>query len=157
MNSHFSDDEKWMRLAIEQAKLAALEGEIPVGAVLVKDGHCLATSHNLPIARHDPTAHAEMNVLREGAKQLQNYRLPGVDLYVTLEPCLMCAGAIFHARVNRVFFGAFDSKTGVAGGVINVFQETALNHHTAVQGGILEAECSKLLKDFFKNKRLLAH
>ena len=142
-----------MRLAIEQAELAANKNEIPVGAVIVFQNELIAQAHNQPILDSDPSSHAEMNALRRAGKKLSNYRLPELDLYVTLEPCLMCAGAIMNARISRVFFGAFDPKTGVAGSVLNVFGESKLNHHTDVQGGILGDECAHLLKTFFRNKR----
>jgi tRNA(adenine34) deaminase len=145
--------EHWMRLAMEQAELAANKNEIPVGAVIVYQIELIAKAHNQPILDSDPSSHAEMNALRIAGKKLSNYRLPDLDLYVTLEPCLMCAGAIMNARISRVFFGAFDPKTGVAGSVLNVFEETKLNHHTDVQGGILGDDCAHLLKTFFRNKR----
>ncbi len=138
---------------MEQAELAANKNEIPVGAVIVYQNELIAQAHNQPILDSDPSSHAEMNALRLAGKKLSNYRLPGLDLYVTLEPCLMCAGAIMNARISRVFFGAFDPKTGVAGSVLNVFGESKLNHHTDVQGGILGDECAHLLKTFFRNKR----
>ncbi|SMC71818.1 tRNA adenosine(34) deaminase TadA [Polynucleobacter kasalickyi] len=142
-----------MRLAIHQANLAAQKNEIPVGAVIVHQNELVAEAHNQPISDSDPSSHAEMNVLRLAGKKLSNYRLPGLDLYVTLEPCLMCAGAIMNARISRVFFGAFDPKTGVAGSVLNVFNENKLNHHAKIEGGILGEECAHLLKDFFRMKR----
>ena len=142
-----------MRLAIEQANFAAQKNEIPVGAVIVHQNTLIASGHNQPITDSDPSSHAELNAIRNAGKKLTNYRLPNLDLYVTLEPCLMCSGAIMNARIGRVFFGAYDSKTGVAGSVLNVFQEKKLNHHTEIQGGILGAECAHLLKSFFKNKR----
>ncbi len=138
---------------MEQAELAANKNEIPVGAVIVYQNELIAQAHNQPILDSDPSSHAEMNALRLAGKKLSNYRLPGLDLYVTLEPCLMCAGAIMNARISRLFFGAFDPKTGVAGSVLNVFEESKLNHHTDVQGGILGDECAHLLKTFFRNKR----
>ncbi len=138
---------------MEQAELAANKNEIPVGAVIVYQNELIAQAHNQPILDSDPSSHAEMNALRLAGKKLSNYRLPGLDLYVTLEPCLMCAGAIMNARISRLFFGAFDPKTGVAGSVLNVFGESKLNHHTDVQGGILGDECAHLLKTFFRNKR----
>ena len=142
-----------MRLAIKQASLAAQKNEIPVGAVIVYENELIAEAHNQPISDSDPSSHAEMNALRLAGKKLSNYRLPGLDLYVTLEPCLMCAGAIMNARISRVFFGAFDPKTGVAGSVLNVFNENKLNHHAKIEGGILGEECAHLLKDFFRMKR----
>jgi len=142
-----------MRLAIQQAALAAQKNEIPVGAVLVYQNELIAEAHNQPISDSDPSSHAEMNALRLAGQKLSNYRLPGLDLYVTLEPCLMCAGAIMNARIARVFFGAFDPKTGVAGSVLNVFNENKLNHHTSIEGGILGEDCAHLLKQFFRIKR----
>jgi len=146
-----------MGLALEQAKLAAAAGEVPVGAVVVKDGQVIATGHNAPIASHDPTAHAEVVALREAARVLGNYRLDGCTLYVTLEPCAMCSGAMLHARVDRVVFGAADPRTGVAGSVLNLFEHTQLNHQTRVTGGVLAQECGLLLKDFFRPKRMNPH
>ena len=142
-----------MRLALIEAKKAKAAGEVPVGAVIVKDGLVLACSHNQPIGASDPTAHAEMIVLRKAARLLKNYRLPGCDLYVTLEPCAMCVGAMMHARISRLVFGAYDPKTGACGSVIDLLENTTLNHHTAVTGGILEEECSRMLKDFFAELR----
>jgi tRNA(adenine34) deaminase len=145
-------DADWMQLALEQAQQAALCGEVPVGAVLVRAGELLATGRNAMIGLNDPTAHAEIVALRAAASALQNYRLPECELFVTLEPCAMCAGALIHARLQRVVYGASDSKTGAAGGLLNVFA-TSFNHQTQVQGGVLEQECSQLLKAFFKQKR----
>lgn len=153
MPENYSTHQHWMREAILEAQKAALLGEVPVGAVLIQDGQLLGRAHNTPISSNDPSAHAEMNVIRQVAKQVNNYRLPGMSLYVTLEPCLMCAGAMFHARLNEVYFGAYDPKTGTAGSVINIFDTHQLNHHTKVYGGILEQECANLLKDFFKARR----
>jgi tRNA(adenine34) deaminase len=143
-----------MGLALEQARLAAETGEVPVGAVVVKDGQVIAAGRNAPIASHDPTAHAEVVALREAARVLGNYRLQGCTLYVTLEPCTMCSGAMLHARVNRVVFGAADPRTGAAGSVLNLFDHTQLNHQTQVTGGVLADECGQLLKDFFRPKRM---
>lgn len=145
-----------MRLAYEQAMLAQAIGEVPVGAVLVKGGEVIATGYNRPIINHDPTAHAEIMALRAAAEILDNYRLPGCELYVTLEPCLMCAGAMMHARLARVIFGASDPKTGVAGSVLNLFEQTQLNHHTQVRRGVMAEECSLLLKEFFVSRRKAA-
>jgi tRNA(adenine34) deaminase len=145
--------EAWMALAIEEAQKAATADEVPVGAVLVHNNQLIAKAHNQPIHLHDPSAHAEIQVLRQAAEFLGNYRLPQTSLYVTLEPCLMCCGAIFHARVSNVYFGAFDSKTGCAGSVMNLFENTQLNHHCKVHGGISEQACVGVLKEFFKNKR----
>lgn len=149
-------DEQGMRLALGQARNAAAAGEVPVGAIVVKDGQVIATGRNNPIASHDPTAHAEVLALRDAARMLGNYRLEGCTLYVTLEPCAMCSGAMLHARVDRVVFGAHDPRTGVAGSVLNLFGLAQLNHQTQVTGGVLADECSQLLKDFFKPRRVNA-
>ena len=146
----------FMRLAIEQAKRAWKAGEVPVGAVLVKNGAVIATGYNRPILDHDPSAHAEIMALRAASRSLENYRLPGCELYVTLEPCVMCAGAMMHARLARVIFGASDPKTGVAGSVLNIFDQEKLNHHTTITRGVLAEECATLLKDFFADRRQLA-
>jgi tRNA(adenine34) deaminase len=146
-------DLQFMRQAIEQAQLAALEGEVPVGAVLVRDGKVISKAFNQPITRHDPSAHAEMLALRAAAKAEENYRLPGSTLYVTLEPCTMCAGAMLHARVDRVVYGAPDPKTGAAGSVLDVFSSKQINHQTAVEGGVMGEECGQLLRSFFKERR----
>ena len=146
-------DTVWMQEAIAIAKTAALQGEIPVGAIVVHDGKIIGRGGNQPIARHDPTAHAEIIALREAAASLQNYRLPECSLYVTLEPCCMCAGAIMHARLARLVFGARDAKTGACGSVIDLMQETRLNHHTAVTSGVLADECGSLLSTFFSARR----
>jgi tRNA(adenine34) deaminase len=143
-----------MQLALAQAAQAQQLGEVPVGAVLVDaQGELLATGFNRTIIDHDPTAHAEIVALRVGAKQLQNYRLPGASLYVTLEPCAMCLGAMLHARLARVVFGAPDPKTGVCGSVLNLALEKQLNHHTQVEGGVLAQECGDTLRQFFKERR----
>jgi tRNA(adenine34) deaminase len=147
-------DEQAMRLALAEARAAASAGEVPVGAVLLgPDGALLATGRNAPIAGHDPTAHAEIAALRAGAALLGNYRLDGCTMVVTLEPCAMCAGAMLHARLARVVFGAADPKTGAAGSVLNLFVHSALNHQTQVQGGVLTGECGALLREFFKPRR----
>ena len=143
-----------MRLALAQAREAAAAGEVPVGAVVVKDGQVIALGRNAPIAHHDPTAHAEVVALRTAAQLLGNYRLDGCTLYVTLEPCAMCSGAMLHARVERVVFGAPDPRTGAAGSVLNLFDHPQLNHQTQVTGGLLADECGQLLKDFFKPRRV---
>ncbi len=145
-----------MRLAIEAAGRAQALGEVPVGAVLVKEGEVIATGFNQPIGRHDPTHHAEIAALRAGAEALGNYRLPGCTLYVTLEPCVMCAGAMMHARLARVVFGASDPKTGACGSVINLFAEDRLNHHAEITGGVLADECGTMLSNFFAERRRLA-
>ncbi len=146
-------DRQFMQQALDQAKLAALAGEVPVGAVLVRDGQIISTGFNQPITNSDPSAHAEMMALRAAARGESNYRLPGTTLYVTLEPCTMCAGAMLHARVDRVVFGATDPKTGAAGSVLNVFSEKQINHQTQVEGGIMSEECGQILRDFFKERR----
>jgi tRNA(adenine34) deaminase len=148
-----SDDLHFMRMAIEQGRLAQAAGEVPVGAVVVKEGRIVGVGRNAPIGTHDPSAHAEIMALRAAAVVLGNYRLDGCDLYVTLEPCAMCAGAMLHARVRRVVFGAADPKTGAAGSVVNLFDHPDLNHHTRVQGGVLAASCASLLHNFFSEKR----
>jgi tRNA(adenine34) deaminase len=146
-------DRQFMQQALDQAKLAAVAGEVPVGAVLVRDGQVISTGFNQPISNSDPSAHAEMMALRAAALEESNYRLPGTTLYVTLEPCTMCAGAMLHARVDRVVFGATDSKTGAAGSVLNVFSEKQINHQTQVEGGIMSEECGQILRNFFKERR----
>lgn len=142
-----------MRAALEQAQVAGRCGEVPVGAVVVCDGQIVGRGFNQPIGRHDPTAHAEVMALRDAGQRLGNYRLPGCELYVTLEPCAMCSGAIMHARLSRVVFGARDPKTGVAGSVIDLFQEKRLNYHTTIVGGVLAEECGALLSSFFAARR----
>jgi len=146
-------DQQYMRIAIEQAQLAAQSGEVPVGAVLVRDGQVISKAFNKPIANHDPSAHAEILTLREAALVEQNYRIPGATLYVTLEPCAMCSGAMLHARVGRVVYGASDPKTGAAGSVLDLFSSKQINHQTSVEGGIMGEECGQLLRDFFKGRR----
>lgn len=146
-------DVEFMRLAIDEARRAMARGEVPVGAVLVKDEQVIATGGNAPIATHDPSAHAEIATLRAGGAMLGNYRLDGTVLYVTLEPCLMCAAAIVHARVRRLVFGAFDPKAGAAGGMIDAFALKGLNHRVDVFGGVLEEECGALLSGFFTATR----
>lgn len=148
-----SPDTHWMRRALALAQQAALEGEVPVGAVLVKDGKLIAEGYNRPIAENDPSGHAEMRVLREAGKALGNYRLPDTTLYVSLEPCPMCAGALVHARVARVVFAAADPRTGAAGSVFNLLQNEALNHRCEVEGGLLAEESGALLQDFFRRRR----
>jgi len=146
-------DRQFMQQAIEQAHLAAIAGEVPVGAVLVRDGQVISKAFNQPITNHDPSAHAEMLALRQAALTEQNYRLPGTTLYVTLEPCAMCAGAMLHARVDRIVFGAPDPKTGAAGSVVDLFAVKQINHQTSIEGGIMGDECGQLLKNFFKERR----
>ncbi len=151
------DDAHWMRLALAEARAAAQDGEVPVGAVVVKEGQVIATGRNAPIEGHDPTAHAEIVALRAAAQAIGNYRLDGCSLYVTLEPCAMCSGAMLHARLVRVVYGAADPKTGAAGSVLNLFGHAQINHQTAVQGGVLAEEGAQLLRDFFKGRRVNPH
>jgi tRNA(adenine34) deaminase len=147
---------QYMQLALEQARHAWALGEVPVGAVIVRDGEVIATGYNQPIARHDPTAHAEIIALRAAAEKLGNYRLPGCELYVTLEPCAMCSGAMMHARLARVVYAAVDPKTGACGSVLDLFAREELNHHTIVAGGLLAEEASAMLKGFFAERRAAA-
>lgn len=149
-------DDVFMRMALAEAERARAAGEVPVGAVLVRDREVLATGSNAPIGLHDPSAHAEMRALRAAAQILGNYRLPGCELYVTLEPCAMCAGAIMHARLARVVFATRDPKTGAAGSVLDLFAYPQLNHHTEVVSGVLADEASQQLKDFFAERRQAA-
>ena len=147
------NDVDLMMVALQQAREASAQGEIPVGAVVVKDGRIIGTGRNSPVAGHDPTAHAEINALRQAASFLGNYRLDGCELFVTLEPCAMCAGAMLHARLKRVVYGAADPKTGAAGSVVDVLGHNQLNHQTAVQGGVMADECGELLQGFFQARR----
>lgn len=146
-------DEDFMREALLLAGQAAQAGEVPVGAVVVKDGQIIGRGSNAPISRHDPSAHAEMMALRDAAQFIGNYRLVGCELFVTLEPCVMCVGAMFHARIARVVYGAKEPKTGAAGSVFNLFTEPLLNHHARIEGGVLAEECGKVLSDFFAMRR----
>jgi len=148
-----NEDEKWMKIAISEANLAINKGEIPVGAVLIQDGNLIAKAHNQPILNHDPTAHAEVEVLRKAGKKLKNYRLARSTLYVTLEPCAMCLGAIMHARIERIVFGASDPKTGVCGSKADLTSEAFFTHKVKVDGGVLEEENKEILQFFFKSKR----
>lgn len=145
--------EFWMQQALEEAKKAELVGEVPVGAVLVYQNELIAAGHNESILRHDPSAHAEIVVLRRAGEKCRNYRLPGSILYVTLEPCPMCTGALIHARIAEVVYGATDPKSGGCGSQISLHQHPALNHQLKISAGVLNAACQKLLKNFFKNKR----
>lgn len=142
-----------MQGALTLARQASSAGEVPVGAVIVHQGEIIGRGHNQPIATHDPTAHAEIMALRDAARQLGNYRLPECELYVTLEPCCMCVGAILHARISRVVFGAADPKTGACGSVVNLFAQQQLNFHTEVLGGLMAKESAQLLKAFFADRR----
>jgi tRNA(adenine34) deaminase len=146
-------DEDFMRHALGLARRAQDEGEVPVGAVVVLDEKVIGEGWNRPISASDPTAHAEIQAMRVAASTRKNYRLVGATLYVTLEPCAMCVGAMFHARIRRVVFGAADPKTGAAGSTLNLFEEKRLNHHALIQGGVLAAECGALLSDFFASRR----
>lgn len=148
-----SAEERFMRRALALAAQADAAGEVPVGAVLVLDGRIAGEGYNAPISHSDPTAHAEIQALRAAAASVGNYRLPGSVLYVTLEPCAMCAGAILNARVARLVFGATDPKTGAAGSVIDLFAQSRINHQTSVQGGVLAEDCAALLRQFFARKR----
>jgi tRNA(adenine34) deaminase len=149
-----TQDEQLMREALLLAQQAASRGEVPVGAIVVKDGVIVGRGSNAPIGSHDPSAHAEILALRDAAKNIGNYRLVDCSLYVTLEPCAMCAGAIQHARIGQLVFGAKDPKTGACGSVVNLMAEDKLNHHTDVVSGVLESECGQLLSDFFRQRRL---
>ncbi len=151
-----STDAHFMREALALAAEGELLGEVPVGAVVVKEGTVIGRGFNAPISSADPTAHAEVRALREASARLGNYRLPDCSLYVTLEPCAMCAGAILHARLARVVFGATDPKTGACGSVLDLFAERRLNHRTQVTGGVLEDECGAMLKRFFAARRAAA-
>jgi tRNA(adenine34) deaminase len=148
-----ASDDGWMTEALALARAARARGEVPVGAVVVKDGAIVGRGGNATIAGNDPTAHAEIVALREAGRALGNHRLPGCDLYVTIEPCAMCAGAILHARIGRLVFGANDPKTGACGSVVDLFALPRLNHHATVTGGVLAGECGTLLSDFFDARR----
>ena len=152
-DDQLAQDEAWMLHAQRLADRAQAQGEVPVGAVLVKDNTLVAEGWNQPITHHDPSAHAEIMALRAAGQTLQNYRLPGTTLYVTLEPCAMCAGAMLHARVGRVVFGAFDPKTGAAGSVFNTLQDENNLHTLTVSGGVLAEQCSEQLRAFFRERR----
>jgi tRNA(adenine34) deaminase len=146
-------DEVFMRRALELAQRAQAEGEVPVGAVVILEEKILGEGWNRPIAASDPTAHAEIQAMRAASSALSNYRLTGATLYVTLEPCVMCVGAMFHARIGRVVFGASDPKTGAAGGIVDLFKNEKLNHQAQIQGGVLASECGALLSRFFASRR----
>ncbi|HET8710374.1 MAG TPA: tRNA adenosine(34) deaminase TadA [Spongiibacteraceae bacterium] len=146
-------DAEWMALALQQAHLAAANGEVPVGAVLVKDGELVASGFNQPISSCDPTAHAEIVVLRAAAKKLSNYRLPGTTLYVTIEPCTMCVGAMIHARVERLVFGASEPRAGAVISTAHLLDDSQFNHRIAVQGGVLADQCAAAIQQFFRAKR----
>ena len=148
-----NEDEKWMQIAIQEAIKAEKDGEVPVGAVLVKDDLVIAKAHNQPISTNDATAHAEIQLIRAAGKIQENYRLTGTSLYVTLEPCAMCLGAMMHARVERIVYGAHDPKTGVCGSSENLIDANCFNHKIALVSGVLENECKQLLKKFFISRR----
>jgi tRNA(adenine34) deaminase len=147
------EDRHWMSLALEEAARASDAGEVPVGALLVLNGRCLARAHNAPISARDPTAHAEIRVLREAARELANYRLPGTTLYVTLEPCPMCVGAMIHARIARLVFGAPDPRTGAAGGALDLIAHPSHNHRIEVTGGVEAERSGSMLREFFRIRR----
>jgi len=149
------EDSAFMRAALALARQAWAAGEVPVGAVVVKSGEIIGQGFNRPISGHDPTAHAEIQALRDAAARLGNYRLPGCELFVTIEPCTMCAGAIIHARIARVVYGARDAKTGACGSAVDLFAEPRLNFHAEVVGGVLAEECGRMLSDFFMQRRHL--
>jgi tRNA(adenine34) deaminase len=151
-----SSDYDFMKIALAQAEDAYRRGEVPVGAVLVREGNIMAQAHNSPIAKNDPSAHAEMLVLRQAAELIGNYRLAGAELYVTLEPCIMCAGAIVHARVERIIFGARDPKCGAVVSLYNILDDKRLNHQVKITDGILSEECGEIISRFFREKRIKA-
>lgn len=153
MNQTNHTDTDYMQQAIKLAKQAAAKGEVPVGAIIVKDGEIIGTGSNAPIAHNDPTAHAEILAMRDAAKKIGNYRLNDCTLYVTLEPCAMCTGAMQHARIARIVYGANDAKTGACGSVVNLMAEAKLNHHTKIESGLMAEECGSLLSAFFKERR----
>ena len=148
-----TSDEQWMALAIKEAEKAEAMGEVPVGAVLVKDDILVAKGHNQPISTHDASAHAEIQLLRLAGRVMQNYRLTGTTLYVTLEPCAMCLGVMMHARVSRLVFGAYDPKTGVCGSKVDLSKEPCFNHEIEICGGVLESESKQQLQKFFQGRR----
>lgn len=153
LQSQASQDTTWMQLALREAARAAAEGEVPVGAVVIREGRLVARAHNRPVHLSDPTAHAEVLALRRAARKLGNYRLIGCSLYVTIEPCAMCAGAIIHARIERLIFGVHDPKAGAAGSALGVINHPKLNHSVELQSGILEEACASLVRDFFSHRR----
>ena len=155
VKGHCLSDTQYMHCAIEQATQAEIAGEVPVGAVAVWEGRIIARGRNCSIGDNDPTAHAEIIALRNAASYLKNYRLPNLELYVTLEPCAMCFSAMIHARVSRLVYGASDTKSGVCGGVVDFSQMTMFNHQITVAGGVLADECSRLLIDFFRDRRAI--
>jgi tRNA(adenine34) deaminase len=153
VNMPSGDDAAWMRLALEQAALAAAAGEVPVGALVIKDGEIMGRGHNRNLLDDDPTAHAEIIALRQAAARLGNHRLTGCTMVATIEPCSMCAGALIHARIARLVYGASDPKAGAAGSVLQVINHPGLNHRMEVTAGVLSSECSEILQEFFRRKR----
>ena len=143
----------WMEYALEEAKKSLAKNEVPVGAVIILNNEVIGRGHNQSINKQDPSSHAEIEAIRNASKNIQNYRLTGADLYVTLEPCAMCYGAIIHARISRLIFGTYDTKTGVCGSSINLHEQECFNHTPEITGGVLEEDCSLILKDFFKERR----
>jgi len=152
-NADVDDDERWMRRAMELAEMAAAAGEVPVGAVIVADGEVIGEGFNRPISTVDPSAHAEVVALRAAALERNNYRIENASLYVTLEPCVMCSGAMLHARIERLVFGAYDPNSGAAGSVVDVLNIARFNHRVAVRGGVLAADCGERLRAFFRERR----
>lgn len=150
------DDEYFMRAALKQAHSAYEKNEVPVGAIVVHDNHIIASAHNMPVATNDPAAHAEILAIREACRIMGNYRLVGATLYATLEPCLMCCGAIVHARIARVVFGACDEKYGAAVSIYRIFDDERLNHRVEFHGGVLKDSCAEILRRFFREKRLIS-
>ena len=148
-----NDDEKWMQIAIKESSAAKSEDEIPVGAVIVKNGQLIAQAHNQPISTNDPTAHAEILAIRKAGKKEKNYRLVGATLYVTLEPCLMCLGALMHARIERIVFGAKNTRNGFCGSLLDMTNDKQFNHRAIITGGILEKQCQEILRSFFRLRR----
>ncbi|WP_104423902.1 tRNA adenosine(34) deaminase TadA [Methylobacter tundripaludum] len=153
MGINLATDEAWMRHAIRLAERAERQGEVPVGAIVVRDNQCIAEGWNVPIGSHDPTAHAEVVAMRSAGVALGNYRLTDATLYVTLEPCVMCIGAMSHARIKRLVFGAYDPKRGAVCNALSLTDASFLNHRISWDGGVLETECSEMLRDFFKARR----
>jgi len=149
----FDADEKFIKLALQEAQKSKEMNEVPVGAIIVMNSEVISKSHNKSISQNDPTSHAEINALRNAAKKVGNYRLTGATLYSTLEPCAMCYGAIVHARIPRLVFGAYDSKTGVCGSLFNLHEQAYFNHTPEIKGGVLEKDCSAILIEFFKKRR----
>jgi len=150
----FDSDYKFMNLALQEAQKSIEMNEVPVGAIIVVNDEVVSQAHNQPISENDPTSHAEINAIRKASENLGNYRLTGASLFVTLEPCAMCYGAIIHARISRLVFGAYDPKTGVCGSSIKLYEQACFNHSPEIIGGLLEEDCSLILKDFFKERRI---